>query len=58
MSVESAVIKDLIQSYKHTLDVIEEDLPEHPYSNSFLKGKYLAYCEVVNDLTEILEDTE
>ena len=51
-------IQRLLEHYIHELETIEEELPEHPLCNSFIKGKWSAYSSIVKDLVDLLEGDE
>ena len=51
-------IQRLLEIYMRELEEIEQELPEHPLCNSFIKGKWSAYSSIVKDLVDLLEGDE
>lgn len=52
-------IQWLIERYQHELDGIIEDMKTAPCGGSpYIKGQYVAYKRVIEDLQEFLEEEE
>ena len=51
-------IEYLIEQYEQSCSMIEEDLKEDGYGKALLSVKLAAYKEIIENLQEILEESE